>query len=819
MGNIMSWIRRSTNLHYEAESDEAERDEAEFEEFIEDNRKVFKELQMHPEWGTFFKTFSEDDLVLGSRFAEGGQAELFHVQVDWRNPADRGKRSIIEERIERSKGHWTQLAQPHSSGSNSVSFNCFSCYSLWPCFSCYSVDSEEEEAVDSEEAAAVEVSNRKVFEDLQKQSTFFYKFEKGEMVLGKKFAEGAQGEIYSAQIEWRNSDQRTLLLREGEGGNVLEDPSEYVIKIFKKEYKLQDLKNLFPKAMLEFHAQRLRVWMERRYTCDVVCGTLLEDGRFAFVLQREHADLRALIDRNMDSRKEVVQNEGVGPFRKDTAENFMYETALGMKWLHDHQIVHRDLKAANVLVRLHPDWNYCFVADYECSVGVEGTRLWRAPEILQSFKDRRPHSEREKFYTEQADVYSYGMTCYEILTGKFPSDDLGNNFDLVLQGRRPVVPTYVDGWVKDLLSKCWEFKPEDRYSFEQILHTLEENSRAVKIHIGMKKNLPHSKLSEWDPPKTEVIPPAELARIYSAKQKQRQTQHPSEGIAQAQSQGQFDELYEARNQLQSDWVIKVFRKGTSFRMYLGIQCPQGLFHLHVDRRKRAMTGPTAEWKKPKYICDVLCATLLKDGRFAFLIAKEQQDLRQLIDRRRRHMTVNKNLGPFPKEVAIRIMHHIALGMDFLHSYDIIHRDLRASNVLVSEDEDGNYRCYVTDFEYSGGVLGVGFYRAPEILQCIKDKKVDEIPEVFSRNSDVYGYGMSCYEILTGNMPFENHPFRDYSIVLNGGRPELPSYVDGWVRELVRKCWEHDPMARPSFAEILEEFDTADQENRMSSSSR
>ncbi|KAG0600954.1 hypothetical protein M758_11G073700 [Ceratodon purpureus] len=266
--------RISSSLCHWSESD---RDDSDTEAVTADNREVFKELQMHPQWGTFFKTFSEDDLVLGSKFAEGAQAELFDVQVDWRNPADRGKRSIIEERIERSKDHWTQLAQPNSSGSN------------------------------SEEAAAVEVSNRKVFEDLQKQSTFFYKFEKGEMVLGKKFAEGAQGEIYSAQIEWRNSDWRKLLLREGEGGDVLKDPSEYVIKAFKKEYQLEDLKNLFPKAMLEFHAQRVRVWMERRYTCDVVCGTLLEDGRFAFVLQREHADLRALIDRNMDSRKEVVQ--------------------------------------------------------------------------------------------------------------------------------------------------------------------------------------------------------------------------------------------------------------------------------------------------------------------------------------------------------------------------------------------------------------------------------------------------------------------------------------------------------------------------------
>jgi serine/threonine protein kinase len=252
-----------------------------------------------------------------------------------------------------------------------------------------------------------------------------------------------------------------------------------------------------------------------------------------------------------------------------------------------------------------------------------------------------------------------------------------------------------------------------------------------------------------------------------------------------------------------EYVLKVFKKGT-FLKHLKSQLPQGLLKIHNERMEMI--------KSPTYIPAPRCystvhrATLLRDGRFAFLMEKEDLDLRSLIERNMKLKTrFHVYLGPFPKEDVGFIMYGVALGIEWLHSNDIVHRDLKASNVLVTESRSGHYprwQCFVADYECSGGVIGTGFFRAPEILQACKDRNVSQKPEVFSKATDVYGYGMICYEILTGKLPFEDHPANDYNLVLSGKCPELPEYVEEWVCELLGSCWEYDPEARPTIEEIL-----------------
>jgi len=224
--------------------------------------------------------------------------------------------------IEKSKSHWSQV---------------------------WEFDSNNE---------VVELSNMELFQTLQRHptwGTFFSTFGEGEgsdgeLVMGKKFAEGGQAKLYEVQIKW-NDPKRIK--------NDQKYKHKWVLKVFKKGTSLRHLQTQWPQGMLQYHANKLKrkklgLPKNLRYICSVYCATLLEEGRFAFVMEKEEKDLRSMIDERM-----LTRPNDKGPFSKDNVEFIMYDIALGMDQFHSQDIVHRDIKASNVLWSLEWTWLFC----------------------------------------------------------------------------------------------------------------------------------------------------------------------------------------------------------------------------------------------------------------------------------------------------------------------------------------------------------------------------------------------------------------------------------------------------------------------------
>ena len=198
---------------------------------------------------------------------------------------------------------------------------------------------------------------------------------------------------------------------------------------------------------------------------------------------------------------------------------------------------------------------------------------------------------------------------------------------------------------------------------------------------------------------------------------------------------------------------------------------------------------------------------------SLIMDRYECDLRFLIERNKEtSIQGHKDSKAFSARTRLSLIIQIALGMRCLHAHGIIHRDLKASNILVVDSASEIVDIVIADYEISPNVVGSGFWRAPEILRVLKsqpekpslarDMKIDR---AFTHKSDVYSFAMTCYEVLTGKSPLPNLRACDYEAVLSGTRPDLPTDLNPRLRTLIRKCWHATPAKRPKFCEILLEL--------------
>ncbi|KAF8177072.1 kinase-like domain-containing protein [Mycena galopus ATCC 62051] len=168
--------------------------------------------------------------------------------------------------------------------------------------------------------------------------------------------------------------------------------------------------------------------------------------------------------------------------------------------------------------------------------------------------------------------------------------------------------------------------------------------------------------------------------------------------------------------------------------------------------------------------------------------------------------VSSKGGPETDRVPV-LMHEIAVGLQYLHSQNVVHGDLRGANILL--DDHGHIR--LTDFGlavFADGPLaptnrgGSTRWMAPELL----DPESYGL-EVFQRTfaSDIYSFACVCLELYTGKPPFAEI-FSEGAVLLKvvkGDHPECPSIVPDWCRQLISKCWAHLPVNRPGTEIIIE----------------
>ncbi|KAF7373319.1 Kinase-like protein [Mycena sanguinolenta] len=159
----------------------------------------------------------------------------------------------------------------------------------------------------------------------------------------------------------------------------------------------------------------------------------------------------------------------------------------------------------------------------------------------------------------------------------------------------------------------------------------------------------------------------------------------------------------------------------------------------------------------------------------------------------------------------KLLYEIAQGLEYLHSHNIVHGDLRGANILIKED----WSACLTDFGLSifsdatstmstnrGGSL---YWMAPELL----------LPERFGLKfartpaTDVYAFGCVCFELYTQRPPLSGLPEPAACMkVLDGGRAERPlglPVMSDTLWQNITEFWAQGPATRPSVQFVVQQM--------------
>lgn len=157
-----------------------------------------------------------------------------------------------------------------------------------------------------------------------------------------------------------------------------------------------------------------------------------------------------------------------------------------------------------------------------------------------------------------------------------------------------------------------------------------------------------------------------------------------------------------------------------------------------------------------------------------------------------HQFVGKNMSD---RVTWKLISDLVSGLDELHAHQpqIIHGDIRPSNILVIDNKDfvlTNYGIHFeTDIQRIENRNDGMAYMAPERFQGASTPR----PE-----SDIWAFGATLYEVLSGNKPFGEQGGKNQRH--DTPMPPLPDYPDE-IRDLVYACLQFDPKKRPNAQQI------------------
>jgi len=385
-----------------------------------------------------------------------------------------------------------------------------------------------------------------------------------------------------------------------------------------------------------------------------------------------------------------------GMLEVERALSLARQIAQGLAHADEAGIVHRDIRPANIMVE--PS-GLVKIMDFGIARGADLSRL-TATGVLGSPHYLSPEQAEGREVDIRSDIYSLGITLFEMLTGR-PPYEANHAVNIILKHLQEPVPLLrefeeeIPGEVEELVKRCLAKDPEERFQtpvelIEAIDGTLGVTSSGIEVTL-VGQTLGQCRM-------IERIGRGGMAIVYRA------------------------------YQLPLDRYVAV-------KVLPAYLAHDPNFATRFQREAKAIAKLSHPHILPVH-------DFGQEGELGYIVMRYVEG-----------GTLKEMLGqPLALNQVVDIIAQIGDALDYAHQQGIIHRDIKPTNVLM----DRGRWAFLSDFGLAkmtadtaqitrtGMGMGTPAYMSPEQAQ---GEEVDE-------RSDIYSLGIMLFEMLTGQVPFD-----------------------------------------------------------------
>ena len=417
---------------------------------------------------------------------------------------------------------------------------------------------------------------------------------------------------------------------------------------------------------------------------------------------------------------------------------------------------------------------------------------WCAPEILKGSKA-----------TYAADIFSFGVLLWEIMTGKRPTKNaIKNRLSGELEDCVGISTEFAT-----LITRCWATEPRERPSVNEILTILKQcapeltdpqklSSPIHKLPSSVRPFLQDSSLIT-DVPK-ESSTDAKLHQSFFAPAPKKEPAPMSDSGGQILldfticftdltfgdplGQGSYGKVFAGK------WKFNT----VAIKQYLAQDFSE---QIRQAIRKEAMMMATVSTQSD-YLVRLRGIVLEKPHYSLVMEYLPGGDLFHLL----------KSSEPLAWPRRYQIGRDMTIGLHHLHERGVLHRDLKSLNVLLGSSG----RAKLADF----GLSTLKTSSASTTADGFKGTVLWSAPELFKPGakatvaSDIYSLGMVLWELASRKTPFTKaaSPMIAMNWIMSGMQEIIPEGTPEEFKQLIEICWDKEPSKRPTADIIVKRLD-------------